>query len=81
MEKLSGKSNDYQLETGSSVCLRKQMKNHQGNEIEIKTIIRELGMPEGLHCEGAALHSLLGLLLWDQIYQVSELHSATKLEK
>ena len=28
-------------------------------------------MPEGLHCEGAALHSLLGILLWDQIYQVS----------
>ena len=32
--------------------------------------LRELGMPEGLHCEGAALHSLLGLLLWEQIYQV-----------
>ena len=36
---------------------------------------RELGMPEGLHCEGAALHSLLGLLLWDQIYQVSGFQS------
>ena len=33
-------------------------------------------MPEGLHCEGAALHSLLGLLLWDQIYQVAAFHSA-----
>ena len=31
-------------------------------------------MPEGLHCEGAALHSLLGLLLWDQIYQVQGQH-------
>ena len=37
--------------------------------------LRELGMPEGLHCEGAALHSLLGLLLWDQIYQVSAFQS------
>ena len=37
--------------------------------------LRELGMPEGLHCEGAALHSLMGLLLWDQIYQVSGFQS------
>merc|ERR1712130_83148 len=35
----------------------------------VKLHYRELGLPEGLHCEGAALHSLLGLLLWDQIYQ------------
>ena len=36
-------------------------------------------MPEGLHCEGAALHSLLGLLLWDKIYQVAAFHSVNKL--
>jgi len=35
----------------------------------VKLHYRDLGMAEGLHCEGAALHSLLGILLWDQIYQ------------
>ena len=55
--------------TVEKIIVKKKLENN------LVLYLRELGMPEGLHCEGAALHSLLGLLLWDQIYQVSGFQS------